>query len=128
VRTGGLPVVVLVEVSHIPDEGQRNAPRRGGGFLFLLDFRLRTDVGFLLLGFGRIPLGFGRPLPGRGRTVGGHVTPGWARLPGRGGGAGTILRPVLVTPRRGARPTGRSRLPGAPLGTRGGGARTGATP
>ena len=62
--TSWLAVVFLAEVT---DEGQRNAPRRGGRLFLLVGF-LCINVGFLL--------GVGRFFPGRARVVGCGVTPG----------------------------------------------------
>src|SRR5215471_4207362 len=83
--TGWLTVAFLVELTEITDEGQRDAPWRGGGLFLFVGF-LRRDVCFLP-GPGRALLpGPGRafgPGPGRARVVGRGVTPGeqWAQRP-----------------------------------------------
>jgi hypothetical protein len=122
--TGWLRLIFLVEVTEITDEGQRDAPRRGGGFFLLVRF-LRLDVGFLL-GAGRF-----LPGPGRARVAGCGVTPGQegTRCPGSCPLAGcppagrfpagcflvgTVPRLVLLIPWRGTRPAGNARRPGAP--------------
>ena len=78
--TGWLVVVFLAEVAEITDEGQRDAPRRGGDLFLLVGF-LCLDVGFLL-GVGCFLPGVGRFLTGSGRflAVGGRFLIGGARF------------------------------------------------
>src|SRR5262249_5765952 len=129
--TGWLAVAFLVELTEITDEGQRDAPWRGGGLFLFVGF-LRRDVGFLpsvgcfLPGPGRALLpGPGRafaPGPGRARVVGRGVTPGdqGAQRPclcplARRPLLGAVPRLVLVARRRGTWPAGNARRPGAPV-------------
>src|SRR5207237_987655 len=70
----------LVEVTDITDEGQRDAPRRAGGFFLLVGFLCLNvgfllDVGSFLRGSSRFPTGSGRFL-----AVGGRFLIGGARF------------------------------------------------
>ena len=129
--TGWLFVAFLAKVTEVTDEGQRDAPGRGGDLFLLVGF-LRLDVGFLL-GVGCFLPGSGRAfLPGSGRAflAGRVVTPGeeGAERPGLYALAGRALvgvvpRLVLVTRRGGTRPAGNARRPGTPVLTGRGSAR-----
>ena len=143
--TGWLFVAFLAEVTEVTDEGQRDAPWRGGDLFLLVGF-LRLDVGFLL-GVGCFLPGSGCCFPApsrlrpasparrvscrsRARVVGRGVTPGeeGAERPGLYALAGRALvgvvpRLVLVTRRRGTRPAGNARRPGTPVLTGRGSAR-----